>query len=66
MDLEGNEFPFTRGVSFYELDAEGRMRRGRDLLESPIKPGRPVLFVSVPASEVCKQIPGNLNCGGDS
>ncbi|KAK9821483.1 hypothetical protein WJX74_000919 [Apatococcus lobatus] len=44
VDLEGIEFPFTRGVSFYELDEQGRMRRGRDLLESPFKPGRPVLF----------------------
>ncbi|KAK9851123.1 hypothetical protein WJX84_001621, partial [Apatococcus fuscideae] len=44
VDLDGNEFPFTRGVSFYELDGQGRMLRGRDLLESPFKPGRPVLF----------------------
>lgn len=39
LDLAGNEFPFSRGVSFYELDDQGRILRARDIVESAIKPG---------------------------
>ena len=48
VDLSGNEFPFSRGVSFYELDDSGRIVAARDLVEPAIKPGSSALLVSQP------------------
>lgn len=40
VELEGvAQFPFSRGVSFYETDAEGRIVFARDIVEPTLKPG---------------------------
>jgi ketosteroid isomerase-like protein len=42
----GEELPFTRGCSFYELDSKGRIQDGIDFVEpAPVKQGGPALFV---------------------
>eukprot|EP00892_Ulva_mutabilis_P002655 jgi/Ulvmu1/12390/UM009_0036.1 len=39
-ELDGELFPFSRGCSFYTVDAEGKIAWGRDCVEaSPPKPG---------------------------
>ena len=43
--MDGNEFPFSRGASFYEIDAQGRIMYGRDLVEPAVKPGSAALLV---------------------
>ena len=48
VDLNGNEFPFSRGVSFYEVDASGKIVAARDLVEPAVKPGSSALLVSRP------------------
>jgi hypothetical protein len=45
VDLAGNEFPFSRGVSFYEVNAEGKIVSARDCVEPAIKPGASALQV---------------------
>jgi hypothetical protein len=47
VELDGNEFPFSRGASFYEVNADGRIVRARDLVEPAIKPGSAALQASV-------------------
>ena len=39
MELDGVEFPFSRGVSFYEVNAQGRIVFARDIVEPTFKPG---------------------------
>ena len=29
VEIDGNEFPFSRGVSFYEMDGSGKILRAR-------------------------------------
>jgi hypothetical protein len=42
----GEQLPFTRGCSFYELDSKGRIQDGIDFVEpAPVKMGGPALFV---------------------
>ena len=43
MEIDGHEFPFSRGVSFYEFDASGKMLKARDVVEGAIKPGSSTL-----------------------
>ncbi|KAK9828791.1 hypothetical protein WJX72_002086 [[Myrmecia] bisecta] len=38
-DIDGHEFPFSRGCSFYEVNEQGLIVSGRDLVESAVKPG---------------------------
>lgn len=45
VEVDGNEFPFSRGASFYELDSEGRIVYARDLVEPAVKPGSAALWV---------------------
>lgn len=46
VDLAGNEFPFSRGVSFYEVNDEGKIVSARDCVEPAIKPGASALQVT--------------------
>lgn len=46
VDLAGNEFPFSRGVSFYEVNEEGKIISARDCVEPAIKPGASALQVT--------------------
>lgn len=44
MELDGvAQFPFSRGVSFYEIDDEGRIIFARDIVEPAFKPGSAAL-----------------------
>lgn len=45
VEIDGNIFPFSRGVSFYEMDSEGRILRARDVVEGLSKPGTGALQV---------------------
>lgn len=46
VELDGGiEFPFSRGVSFYEVDSEGRIVFARDIVEPAMKPGGAALKV---------------------
>ncbi len=44
-EIAGSEFPFSRGVSFYEVNSDGLIVAGRDLVESAAKPGGAALKV---------------------
>lgn len=46
VDLQGNEFPFSRGVSFYEINDEGKIVGARDCVEPAFKPGASALQVT--------------------
>lgn len=45
VDLNGHEFPFSRGVSFYEINDEGKIVAARDCVEPALKPGSSALQV---------------------
>ena len=45
VEIDGHEFPFSRGVSFYEFDADGKMLKARDVVEGSVKPGTATLRV---------------------
>lgn len=45
VEVDGNEFPFSRGASFYELNSEGQIVYARDLVEPAFKPGSSALLV---------------------
>ena len=45
--MDGNEFPFSRGASFYEISSQGQILYGRDLVEPALKPGSSALQVSI-------------------
>ena len=47
MDLAGNEFPFSRGVSFYEVNDDGKITSARDCVEPALKPGASALQVRI-------------------
>ena len=49
MQLNGFEFPFSRGASFYEVTDAGQILYGRDLVEPALKPGSSALFVRFPS-----------------
>lgn len=34
VEIDGNVFPFSRGVSFYEMDAQGKILRARHVLHA--------------------------------
>ena len=56
MEVDGNEFPFSRGASFYETNDRGQIVYGRDLVEPALKPGSSALqvrIVDVVASMPC-------------
>ena len=63
VDLNGNEFPFSRGVSFYEVDDSGKIVAARDLVEPAVKPGASALLVSRPQlSTMHTRIYTKLSC----
>ena len=43
VEIDGHEFPFSRGVSFYEFDSGGKMLKARDVVEGAVKPGSSTL-----------------------
>ncbi len=43
VEIDGHEFPFSRGVSFYEFDSDGKMLKARDVVEGAVKPGSSTL-----------------------
>lgn len=46
VELEGGiEFPFSRGVSFYEINEQGKIVFARDIVEPAMKPGGAALKV---------------------
>ena len=47
VELEGHEFPFSRGVSFYEVNERGQIIYARDLVEPTFKPGDSALLVRI-------------------
>ena len=56
VEVDGNEFPFSRGASFYEVNEDGQIVYGRDLVEPALKPGSSALLVrrrSIPFKYEC-------------
>ena len=47
VEVDGHEFPFSRGASFYEVSSRGQILYGRDLVEPALKPGSSALLVSM-------------------
>lgn len=45
LELNGVEFPYSRGVSFYEVDDDGKITSARDIPEPTIKPGDSAIYV---------------------
>lgn len=39
------EFPYSRGLSFYEVNDEGKITSARDIPEPTIKPGDSAIYV---------------------
>ncbi|KAK9856460.1 hypothetical protein WJX84_004852 [Apatococcus fuscideae] len=65
-EIQGSEFPFSRGCSFYEVNAAGKITRARDLVESALKPGSLALQALALLAPVVRKLgpkanPGNLN-----
>jgi ketosteroid isomerase-like protein len=54
VESNGNQLPFTRGVSFYTFDAAGKIKSGMDFVEPSIKPGDASLAVLSLASKVLR------------
>jgi hypothetical protein len=52
VEVDGNEFPFSRGASFYEINEQGQIQYSRDLVEPALKPGSSALLVR--ASPSCR------------
>ena len=48
LELNGEEFPFSRGLSFYELNDDGKIISARDVPEPTFKPGDAAFYVSKP------------------
>lgn len=40
------DFPYSRGLSFYEVNDEGKITSARDIPEPTIKPGDSAIYVS--------------------
>ena len=53
VDLGEHEFPFSRGCSFYEVNDQGLITAGRDIVEQALKPGSSALYVS---PGICMQL----------
>ena len=45
LELNGVDFPYSRGLSFYEVDDEGKITSARDIPEPTIKPGDSAIYV---------------------
>lgn len=45
LELNGVEFPYSRGVSFYEVNDDGKITSARDIPEPTIKPGDSAIYV---------------------
>jgi hypothetical protein len=46
VQVDGSQFPFSRGVSFYTVNDQGQITSGRDCVEPAIKPGSTALLVA--------------------
>lgn len=46
LELNGEEFPFSRGLSFYELNEDGKIISARDIPEPTFKPGDAAFYVN--------------------
>ena len=46
LEMNGHEFPFSKGVSFYEVNNDGKIVSARDIPEPTIKPGDSAIYVS--------------------
>ncbi|KAL3161634.1 hypothetical protein ABBQ32_010489 [Trebouxia sp. C0010 RCD-2024] len=44
LELNGVEFPYSRGVSFYEVNDDGKITSARDIPEPTIKPGDSAIY----------------------
>jgi hypothetical protein len=52
----GEQLPFTRGCSFYELDSKGRIQDGIDFVEpGPVKLGGPALFIESMKTKLARE-----------
>lgn len=45
LELNGVDFPYSRGLSFYEVNDEGKIVSARDIPEPTIKPGDSAIYV---------------------
>ena len=54
VESNGQPLPFTRGVSFYTFNADGKIETGFDMVEPSIKPGDASLALLSLASKVLK------------
>lgn len=61
VELEGHEFPFSRGVSFYEVDEQGKITSARDLVESAAKPGSAALYALKVLAPVIRRLGPKAN-----
>ena len=50
LELNGVDFPYSRGLSFYEVNDEGKITSARDIPEPTIKPGDSAIYVSCNSS----------------
>ena len=61
VESNGKPLPFTRGVSFYTFNSQGKINTGFDLVEPALKPGSASLALLSLASKVLKLLPGSQN-----
>lgn len=61
VEVAGNEFPFSRGASFYELNSEGQIVYGRDLVEPALKPGSSALLGLKVLAPLVRKLGPNAN-----
>ncbi|KAL0050493.1 hypothetical protein WJX82_000777 [Trebouxia sp. C0006] len=44
LELNGEDFPYSRGLSFYEVNDDGKITSARDIPEPTIKPGDSAIY----------------------
>ncbi|GMH40577.1 hypothetical protein BSKO_08481 [Bryopsis sp. KO-2023] len=59
-EVNGVEFPFSRGVSFYRVE-NGRIKFGRDIVEPTFKPGHGAIKVLSLITPIVKKLGKNAN-----
>lgn len=63
VEIDSNEFPFSRGCSFYEINDEGKIVSARDLVESATKPGSAALYALKGLAPVVRSLGPKANPG---
>ncbi|CAL5220468.1 g2491 [Coccomyxa viridis] len=63
VELNGYEFPFSRGASFYEVTEQGQILYGRDLVEPAVKPGSSALLALKLLTPLIRKLGPNANPG---